>query len=76
MYYVLARQYIGAKLNGLTGASTADIDSELATATGLFEKYTPAQVAADAALEAQFEDLAGELADFNEGDTGPGHCSD
>ena len=76
MYYVLVKQYIGAKLNGLTGASTDDIDSEFATATGLFQTYTPAQVAADADLEEQFEDLADELADFNEGDTGPGHCSD
>jgi hypothetical protein len=76
MYYVLVKQYIGAKLNGLTGASTSDIDSELATATELFQTYTPAQVAASAALEEQFEDLADALADYNEGDTGPGHCSD
>jgi hypothetical protein len=75
MYYVLARQYIGAKLNGLTGASTSDIDSEFAAATDLFETFTPAQVGSSAALEAQFEDLAGDLADYNEGDTGPGHCS-
>jgi len=74
MYYVLAKQYIGAKLNALAGASTSDIDSELAAATELFATYTPAAVAADPDLEAQFEDLADALADYNEGTTGPGHC--
>ena len=52
-------------------------------ATLLFQTYTPAQIgalsnkiAADKALRAQFINLASILADYNEGDIGPGHCDD
>ena len=77
-YTILARQYIGAQLNQLAGASipagTADAFAE---ATDIFSTYTPARIAAlpsSSPLRARIIELAGILADYNEGDTGPGHC--
>lgn len=73
-YYVLAQQYIAAKLNVLDGASDSAIALQLAQAEALFTAYGP---------NAQYwkknqttvATLAGMLAAFNEGTTGPGHCS-
>ena len=74
-YYQLARQYIAAKLNGLNGASTSAITSQFQQATALFNQYTPAQIKnATPSLKAIFINLAGALAAYNEGTTGPGHC--
>lgn len=80
-YYQLARQYAAATLNGLNGADTAVVDAALAQAKALFQQYTPAQVAAlkgknGNALRSQFVTLAGTLAAYNEGTTGPGHCDE
>jgi hypothetical protein len=80
-YYNLARQYIAAVLNGLAGADTSVITTELAAAETLFQTYTPAEIAAlkgknGNALRAEFIALAGTLASYNEGDIGPGHCDE
>ena len=78
-YYNLAHQYMAARLNLLNGADGSVVASALASATTLFNTYTPAQIAAlkgSSALRAQFISLAGTLGSFNEGLIGPGHCSE
>jgi hypothetical protein len=45
----------------------------------LFGTYTPAQIAAlrgNSPIRAQFTSLAGILDGYNNGLTGPGHCSE
>ena len=83
VYYNLAFHYIAAELNQLNGADIpADVLAAFDEATGLFESYTPTQIAAlkgkpsDKVLRQQFIDLAGILGAYNEGITGPGHCSE
>ncbi|MFZ0014445.1 MAG: hypothetical protein WAL25_10070, partial [Acidimicrobiia bacterium] len=83
VYYNLSFQYIAAELNMLNGAAVpGDVQTAFDTATGLFETYNPAQIAAlkgkpsDKELRQQFIDLAGILGAFNEGTIGPGHCSE
>lgn len=79
-YYSLAHQYMAARLNLLDGASApAAVSSAIATATGLFGTYTPAQIGALSgkdALRKQFVALAGTLGSYNEGLIGPGHCDE
>jgi hypothetical protein len=73
-YYILARQYIAAKLNLLAGASsTAAVTAALAGAEEFFSTYTPTSTLSKA-VRAQAIAYAGTLADYNEGDIGPGHC--
>jgi hypothetical protein len=75
-YYILARQYIAAKLNLAGGASsTPAVSSALAWADGFFASHTPVSPLSKA-LRAQVVAYAGTLADYNQGDIGPGHCSD
>ena len=77
-YYILAKQYMAAVLNGLNGASTTPaVDAALASAKTLLQTYTPAQIAAlkgNKPPRPQFISLAGTLASYNEGLIGPGHC--
>lgn len=77
-YYQLAHQWMAAQLNMLDGASVpANVASAFGTAQSLFGTYTPAQIGAlkgSDALRKQFVSLAGILADYNEGKSGPGHC--
>jgi hypothetical protein len=78
-YYNLAHQFMAAVLNGLAGADLTDVIAELSAADGLFAAWTPDDIGAlkgSDALRQQFISLAGALADFNEGSTGPGHCDD
>ncbi len=78
-YYILAKQYMAAVLNGVNGASTTVVDDELAAAKVLFETYTPAQIEqlkGKKPPRPQFISLAGTLASYNEGDIGPGHCDE
>jgi hypothetical protein len=78
-YYNLAHQFMAAVLNGLAGADLSDVSAELTAADGLFAAWTPDDIGAlkgSDALRQQFISLAGALAAFNEGDTGPGHCDD
>ena len=78
-YYILAHQYIAAKLNVLAGASSTSISSELALAEALFEEYTPEEIGdrdVDPDLRAQFIELAETLDEFNNGNLGVPHCDD
>ncbi len=73
-YYILAHQYIAAKLNLAGGASsTAAVDAALAGADTFFSTYTPSSTLSKS-VRAQAIAYAGTLADYNEGDIGPGHC--
>jgi hypothetical protein len=77
-YYILAHQYMAARLNILNGASsTSTVNTALAWATTFFNTYTPAQIGA---LKGSTEPRATAIANastlesFNTGATGPGHC--
>lgn len=74
-YYILAHQFIAAKLNVLDGASGAAIAAELAQAEALFTQYGPSHNYWKNNKNA-VTTLAGKLAAYNEGKTGPGHCSE
>jgi hypothetical protein len=79
-YYILSHAYIATELNMLNGASVpAAVQDAFDDATTLFNTYTPAQIAAlrgNNAVRKQFVALAGILDAYNNGLTGPGHCSD
>ena len=81
-YYNLAHQYMAASLNQLNGASVpGEVQDALNTATGLFETYTPDEIAAlkgksGKELRSQFLELATILDNYNNGYIGPGHCSE
>ena len=82
-YYNLAHQYMAAYLNGLAGAGApqAVLDA-LDDAEALFSNAPtddPTHVATlkgNDATRQEFLTLAGILASYNEGLTGPGHCGD
>lgn len=78
-YYILAHQYMAAVLNGLNGASApAAVTQAIASATALFNTYTPAQIGAlkgNQAPRPAFISLAETLDDYNNGLIGPGHCN-
>ncbi|HTJ81668.1 MAG TPA: hypothetical protein VL400_08075 [Polyangiaceae bacterium] len=76
-YYVLAHAYIAAVLNGLAGADTSAVATQLAHAEDLFNQYAPAAIGAlggNSALRADFIATAAILDDYDNGDIGPGHC--
>ena len=81
-YYIAAHQHIAARLNVLNGASIPDdVLTAWNEATGLFEIYTPDEVLglkgkAGREVRMQFLGLAEILDDYNNGITGPGHCSE
>jgi hypothetical protein len=79
-YYILAHAYIAAELNMLNGASVpAAVQDAFDDATVLFNTYTPAQIAAlkgNKAPRPEFIALAAILDGYNNGLSGPGHCSD
>ncbi len=73
-YYILAHQYIAARLNIAAGTgSTAAVNAALAGANTFFGLYTPSSTLS-ATVRAQAIAYAGTLGDYNEGDIGPGHC--
>jgi hypothetical protein len=75
-YYILAHQYMAARLNLLGGASsTAAVDSAIAWSTTFFQTYAPS-TAWTKAQKAAIVAAAGTLEDYNEGTIGPGHCPD
>lgn len=73
-YYVLAHQYMAARLNAEAGATVpSEVASAIAQATAWFtgrSTVAPKGPARDTAIA-----LAGILGAYNEGTTGPGHCS-
>ncbi len=83
-WYILAHQYIAAELNVLNGAAIPPAVLADWTAAGALlqqwdadgpgtpgENLVPRGPARNAAIA-----LAGSLADYNEGTTGPGHCDE
>jgi hypothetical protein len=78
-YYVLAHQYIAAARNAANGATFTAAQAAFDAATALFEAYTPAQVKAmkgNHPVRQQFTTLAYLLDQYNNGITGPGHCTE
>jgi hypothetical protein len=75
-YYMLAHAYIAAQLNGLNGAGMSAVQSVFTRALTLLAATTPGEVAMDRVLRNQFVTMAGTLNSFNEGQIGPGHCSE
>lgn len=76
VYYQLAHQFIAAKLNLLNGAgSTPAVDAAIAAAEGFFATKTPTSTLSKKDQQT-LRGYAATLASFNEGSTGPGHCSE
>jgi hypothetical protein len=74
-YYILAHQYEAAVLNILNGASsTTDVDDAIAWAEDFFSTYTPTNWPKD--IRGDIIENAGILGSYNEGDIGPGHCTE
>ncbi|MGO4775038.1 hypothetical protein AB4084_05875, partial [Lysobacter sp. 2RAB21] len=73
-YYILAHQYMAARLNVESGTTApTQVSSAIAQATAWFtgrSSAAPKGPARDTAIN-----LAGILGSYNEGTTGPGHCS-
>ncbi len=80
VYYILSFQYIAAKLNMLSGASsTPAVDSAFASATAFFGSYTPTTAGALGKSSTARQDALGwatTLGDYNSGLIGPGHCDE
>jgi hypothetical protein len=75
-YYILAHQYIAAKLNLAGGtSSTPAVNTALAGAEAFYAAYTPSSTLSKS-VRAQVIAYAGTLAAYNEGGIGPGHCPD
>ena len=75
-YYILAHQFIAARLNLLNGASsTPAVDAALAWAETFFNTYTPSSTLSKP-LRNTALNYAFVLDTYNNGYTGPGHCSD
>jgi hypothetical protein len=75
-YYILAHAYIAAKLNILDGASsTGPVDAAITFAESFFSTKTPASTLTKAQRN-QVIAAAGTLDQYNNGITGPGHCSE
>lgn len=78
VYYILAHAYIAAQLNMLNGASVPTaVQTAFDSATALFATKTPAQAGAlKGAARNAWISLATILDNYNNGITGPGHCSE
>jgi hypothetical protein len=75
-YYQLAHQYIAALLNKLNGAATTpEVEAALAWADNFFRTYAP-NASLSRTLVSQARYYAGILGRYNEGQIGPGHCSE
>ncbi len=77
-YYILARQYIAAELNMLSGASIPEATADdWDDATGLFNTYSPEEIAGLKGEERGLWVMLAEVLDqYNNGLIGPGHCDD
>ncbi len=75
VYYNLAHQYMAAQLNVLNGASTtSEVSAALAEAKAIFERSTGTKLLKTDTTRAG--QLATLLDGYNNGLTGPGHCSE
>ncbi len=70
-FYILAHQWIAARLNVADGADDSDVAAEIAEAEALLNSCVFDTSDRDRAIE-----LADILGDYNEGAIGPGHCDD
>lgn len=76
-YYILAHQYIAARLNFLNGANPMVVQDVFDQATTLFLNYTPEDIddlKGNDPLRQQFVSLSNTLCDYNEGLIGAGSC--
>lgn len=74
-FYILAHQYMAAKLNALNGAGTTpEVDDALSSAESLFGGLAAGATTIDSALRADALAWASTLDAYNNGVTGPGHC--
>lgn len=79
-YYILAHQYIAAKLNILNGASSTDaVDAAINCAEMHFGIYTPAYISGltnKSKIRLKMLSMATTLDNYNNGIIGPGHCDE
>jgi hypothetical protein len=76
VYYILAHQYMAARLNILNGASsTPAVDSAIAWATTFFSTYTPSS-SLSGSVKTAAQNAATLLESYNSGAVGPGHCDE
>lgn len=74
-FYILAHQYMAARLNVLDGASsTSDVDAALSGAESLFGGLAAGSTTLSSEQRTQAIAWAGTLDGYNNGVTGPGHC--
>lgn len=71
-YFILAHQFIAATLNGLAGADTSAVNTQLAFANNFFTTETPSTLSKTDKTNALTAAQA--LDNYNNGITGPGHC--
>lgn len=71
-YFILAHQFIAAKLNEARGADVSAVATELAAAEAWFGTYGPGDLDRD--QNAAAKALAETLDLYNNGEIGPGHC--
>ncbi|MDT8400745.1 MAG: hypothetical protein RQ743_03540 [Bacteroidales bacterium] len=77
VYYILAPQYIAALLNVLNGADPSVVLVALVDAEALFAEYAPDDKNLKKKdVRREFIALAEWLDDYNNGITGPGHCTE
>lgn len=75
-YWTLAREYIAARLNQLTGVDFPPaVAAAFTEATGVFNANTPLQIQLNLFIHARLNQLTATLAGFNDGHTGPGGCT-
>lgn len=70
----LAHQLAAAKLNGLAGATTEDVEQAIADADALIGALVAPPVGEDWLATADTSDLVDALAAFNQGEAGLPHC--
>lgn len=77
-YIQLAHQFIAASLNvgGLSGSGVAAVDAALAGADAYFAGAAAGIPNPSGSLRTQLQGWATTLDDYNNGVTGPGHCTD
>jgi hypothetical protein len=74
-YFILAHQYMAAKLNVLAGAADGDVGADLTAAEAFFGAFTPTSTLTPE-TRAEIIALADDLDEYNNGLIGPGHCGD
>jgi len=70
----LAHQLIAAKLNIASGADPTDVQADVSDADTLIDGLVVAPVGSGFLHPSATNSLVSALTDFNEGDSGPGHC--